>query len=205
MRLGCVTTTRPATTPATAGGTKVVLPVPGGAWTTATPRVRSASTRAARPAVTGRSGGAASRLRSGSDTRAVCALDGIAAYLGQRGAAPYSTMPKFTSIEDYLASLPPDQRAVVKEIEQRVLTVVPGAERVIRYDMPTWQIDGTSLVHAAAWKQHVSLYPVPPEGDPSARRRPRAVCRGKGHVKLPYTDIDYDLVERVVRRLLESR
>ena len=72
MRLGCVTTTRPATTSATAGGTKVVLPVPGGAWSTATPRVRIASTRGARPAATGRSGGAASRLRSGSDTRAVC-------------------------------------------------------------------------------------------------------------------------------------
>ena len=46
---------------------------------------------------------------------------------------------------------------MLEEIEQRVLAVVPGAERVIRYDMPTWQVDGVSLGHAAAWKHHVSL------------------------------------------------
>jgi uncharacterized protein YdhG (YjbR/CyaY superfamily) len=51
-------------------------------------------------------------------------------------------MPKFTSVDDYLASLPREQRDVVEKIEQRVLTVAPSAERVVRYDMPTWQIMG---------------------------------------------------------------
>ena len=78
IRLGCVTTTRPSTATATAGGTSVVLPVPGGAWTTATPRPRTASPSAASPATTGRSGGAARRLWSGSGTCAVC-LRGAAA------------------------------------------------------------------------------------------------------------------------------
>jgi uncharacterized protein YdhG (YjbR/CyaY superfamily) len=114
-------------------------------------------------------------------------------------------MPKFTSVEDYLASLPREQRAVLEEIEQRVLAVAPGTERVIRYDMPTWQINGTSLVHAAAWKQHVSLYPVPPEGDLALDADLAPYAGAKGTLKLPYTDIDYDLIERVVRRLLESR
>jgi len=27
----------------------------------------------------------------------------------------------------------------------------PGADRMIRYDMPTWQVEGISLVHVAAW------------------------------------------------------
>ena len=79
-------------------------------------------------------------------------------------------MAKFTSVDDYLASLTPEQRAVMEEIEARVLTVAPDAERVIRYDMPTWQVAGTSFVHAAAWKQHVSLYPMPAAGDPDLDR-----------------------------------
>ncbi len=114
-------------------------------------------------------------------------------------------MPKFASVDDYLASLPGEQRAVLEEIEQRVLAVVPGAERVIRYDMPTWQVDGVSLVHAAAWKQHVSLYPVPPAGDLALDADLAPYAGAKGTLKLPYAQIDFDLVERAVRRLLETR
>ncbi len=114
-------------------------------------------------------------------------------------------MVKFASVDDYLASLPDEQRAVMEEIEQRVLAVVPCAERVIRYDMPTWQVDGTSLVHAAAWKQHVSLYPVPPEGDLALDADLAPHAGAKGTLKLPYARIDYVLIERVVRRLLEMR
>ncbi len=114
-------------------------------------------------------------------------------------------MPKFASVDDYLASLSGEQRAVLEEIERRVLAVVPGAERVIRYDMPTWLVEGTSLVHAAAWKQHVSLYPVPPAGDLALDADLASYAGARGTLKLPYAQIDHDLIERVVRRLLETR
>ena len=114
-------------------------------------------------------------------------------------------MPKFASVDDYLASLLGEQRAVLEEIERRVLVVVPGAERVIRYDMPTWQVNGTSLVHAAAWKRHVALYPVPPEGDVALDADLAPYAGAKGTLKLPYDEVDYDLVERAVRRLVETR
>ena len=103
-------------------------------------------------------------------------------------------MATFDAIDDYLAALPADHRAVVEEIRRRVLTVAPGATEVIRYDMPTWQLDGKSLVHVAAWKQHVSLYPVPPAGDADLDRD-----------LAPYAEVDYGLVERVVRRLADPR
>jgi uncharacterized protein YdhG (YjbR/CyaY superfamily) len=114
-------------------------------------------------------------------------------------------MAKFASVDDYLASLTLEQRTVVEEIERRVLKVAPSAEPVLRYDMPTWRLDGTSLVHAGAWKQHVSLYPVPPEGDPALDADLAPYAGAKGTLKLPYDKIDYDLVERVVQRLLETR
>lgn len=114
-------------------------------------------------------------------------------------------MPKFASVEEYLASLPGEQRVVMEQIERRVLAVVPVAERVIRYDMPTWQVDGTSLVHAAAWKQHVSLYPVPAKGDLVLDADLAPYAGDKGTLKLPYSKIDYDLIERAVRRLLQTR
>ncbi len=111
----------------------------------------------------------------------------------------------FETVDDYLASLPADQRAVVESIAARVLAVAPDATPVIRYDMPTWQLDGTSLVHAAAWKQHVSLYPVPPAGDAALDADLAPYAGAKGTLKIPYAEVDYDLIERAVRRLLETR
>jgi uncharacterized protein YdhG (YjbR/CyaY superfamily) len=114
-------------------------------------------------------------------------------------------MPKFASVDDYLASLPSEHRVVVEEIERRVMLVVPSADRVMRYDMPTWQVEGVSLVHVAAWKQHVSLYPVPPAGDSELDAALAPYAGAKGTLKLPYPDVDYALIERVVRRLMETR
>jgi uncharacterized protein YdhG (YjbR/CyaY superfamily) len=114
-------------------------------------------------------------------------------------------MPKFASVDDYLASLPAEHREVVEEIERRVMLVVPGADRVMRYDMPTWQDEGASLVHVAAWKQHVSLYPVPRERDSDLDADLAPYAGAKGTLKLQYPQVDYALIERVVRRLIETR
>ncbi|SED26222.1 Uncharacterized conserved protein YdhG, YjbR/CyaY-like superfamily, DUF1801 family [Nocardioides exalbidus] len=114
-------------------------------------------------------------------------------------------MPKFASVDDYLASLPAEQREVIEEVERRVLVVAPDAERVIRYDMPTWQVEGASLVHVAAWKKHLSLYLVPPAGDLDLDADLVPYAGARGTLKLPYPDVDHDLVERVVRRLFETR
>ena len=114
-------------------------------------------------------------------------------------------MATFETVDDYLAALPAEQRTVIEEIRRRVLTVAPDATEVIRYDMPTWQVDGKSVVHAAAWKQHVSLYPVPAAGDPELDADLAPYAGAKGTLKIPYAEVDYDLVERAVRRLAETR
>ena len=92
-------------------------------------------------------------------------------------------MPKFETVDEYLDALPDDQRVGIEQIAARVLTVAPAATSVIRYDMPTWQLDGKSLVHAAAWKQHVSLYPVPPSGDADLDRDLAPYAGAKGHAQ----------------------
>lgn len=114
-------------------------------------------------------------------------------------------MPKFETVDDYLAALPDHSRAVVEEIARRVVAVAPESTPVIRYDMPTWQLDGTSLVHVAAWKKHVSVYPNPPEGDAALDRELAPYSGDKGTMKFPYDGVPYDLIERAVRRLRETR
>ena len=114
-------------------------------------------------------------------------------------------MPKFANVDAYLAALPAQSRTVVAEIGRRVVAVAPESTPAIRYDMPTWQLDGTSLVHVAAWKQHVSIYPTPPEGDADLDRDLAPYSGDKGTMKFPYDDVPYDLIQRAVARLRETR
>ena len=115
-------------------------------------------------------------------------------------------MPEqFASVDQYIASLPADVAVVIAEVRRRVHAVVPDAGEVIRYQMPTITVDGTSLLHFAGWKHHISLYPEP-EGDEALELDLAPYVSGKGTVRLPLTEpFPYELVERVAARHLERR
>jgi uncharacterized protein YdhG (YjbR/CyaY superfamily) len=71
--------------------------------------------------------------------------------------------------------------------------------------MPTVTMDGTSLLHFAGWKKHISLYPAP-EGDAALEQDLAPYLSGKGTVKLPLDEpFPYDVVERVAARHVELR
>jgi uncharacterized protein YdhG (YjbR/CyaY superfamily) len=82
---------------------------------------------------------------------------------------------------------------------------VPAAGETISYQMPTITFNGRYLVYFAAWKHHLSLYPVPTADD--AFEQELAPYRAsKGTVKFPIgKPIPYDLIERLVALLLEQR
>jgi uncharacterized protein YdhG (YjbR/CyaY superfamily) len=112
---------------------------------------------------------------------------------------------RFATVDEYVASLPEDVRPVMDEIRRAVHRVVPGVTETISYQMPTFTLDGRPLVHAAAWKEHVGLYPLPPmDGGLAARVEP---YRGaKDALRLRYDrPLPIDLVEQVVAVLLERR
>lgn len=111
----------------------------------------------------------------------------------------------FATVDDYVAALPDDARPVLEEVRRVVHRVVPDVAETISYRMPTFVLDGRPLVHVAAWKKHLGLYPLPPmDADLAARVEP---YRGaKDAMQLRYDrPVPYDLVERVVAVLLEQR
>jgi len=111
----------------------------------------------------------------------------------------------FTSVDEYVASLPEDVRPVMDRIRALVRSVVPDVGETISYNMPTFVLDGLPLVHVAAWKKHIGLYPLPPMDDELAA----AVApyrAAKDTMQLTYTrPIPYELVERVIAVLLQRR
>jgi uncharacterized protein YdhG (YjbR/CyaY superfamily) len=108
------------------------------------------------------------------------------------------------TVDEYLAGLPDDVRLRLEEVRRVVHEVVPDAGETISYAMPTFTLDDLPLLHVAAWKKHIGVYPLPAMDDDLAR----AVepYRGaKDTFRLPLDDVPYELFERVLAAMLRQR
>jgi uncharacterized protein YdhG (YjbR/CyaY superfamily) len=109
------------------------------------------------------------------------------------------------TVDEYLAALPDDVRARVEEVRRVVHEVVPDAGETISYAMPTFTLDDQPLLHVAAWKQHIGLYPLPAL-DPELDAEITPYRGTKDTMKLPYSrPLPRELVARVVEELVQRR
>jgi uncharacterized protein YdhG (YjbR/CyaY superfamily) len=112
---------------------------------------------------------------------------------------------RFASIDAYIRSFPEDVQVVLEEVRRRIHRAVPGAGETISYQIPTITLDGRYVVYFAAWKHHISVYPIP-GGDEAFEREIAPYRAAKGTLKFPLAEpIPYDLIERVAARLAQQR
>src|SRR4051812_24654896 len=62
-------------------------------------------------------------------------------------------------MDEYIAAFPQDIRAILEKIRSAIRKAAPNAEEAIKYQMPTFVLDG-NLVHFAAYKNHIGFYPT---------------------------------------------
>jgi uncharacterized protein YdhG (YjbR/CyaY superfamily) len=111
----------------------------------------------------------------------------------------------FATVDEYIASYPDDVQEILQEVRRRIGRAVPGSGETIRYDMPTVTVGGRSLVHYAAWKRHLALYPMPALGEP-LDGEVAGYRAAKDAVHFRYREpVPFDLIERLVVRLAELR
>jgi uncharacterized protein YdhG (YjbR/CyaY superfamily) len=112
---------------------------------------------------------------------------------------------RFATVDEYLDALPDDARAAMEGIRRSLRSVVPGIAEKISYQMPTFTLGGRPLVHVAAWKKHIGLYPLPPlEGALAEAVAPYRAATDT--MRLPLgREIPFELVERVVAVMVEQR
>jgi uncharacterized protein YdhG (YjbR/CyaY superfamily) len=105
---------------------------------------------------------------------------------------------KSENIDTYLASLPDGIADIFAAVRQRIASLVPEADEVIKYGMPCWQLAGRPVVYAAAWKNHIGLYPVyRGDGDFEAAIGPYR--DKKDTVRLVYSKpIPHDIIAQIV-------
>jgi uncharacterized protein YdhG (YjbR/CyaY superfamily) len=110
---------------------------------------------------------------------------------------------QFATIDQYIGSFPEDVQVILKEVRRRIRNVAPEAGETISYQIPTMTLSGRHLVYFAAWKHHISVYPVPAP-DESFEQELAPYRAGRGTVRFPLNKpIPYGLIERLVALLVQ--
>ena len=102
------------------------------------------------------------------------------------------------TIDAYIAEQPADVQPILHRIRETIKLNAPNAVEKMSWQMPTfWQ--GENLVHFAAHKKHISLYP----GEAAASffaGRLADYAVSKGTIKFPLDKaVDLDLIADIVR------
>jgi uncharacterized protein YdhG (YjbR/CyaY superfamily) len=91
-------------------------------------------------------------------------------------------MAKPTTIDEYLADLPPDTREVLEELRSSIHELVPDVEESINYDMPGFRYRGTWLVGFGAFSKHCTFFPGTVKftaAEPIRRSEVERIVRGR--------------------------
>lgn len=101
------------------------------------------------------------------------------------------------TVNEYILSYPEPIQAILADVRAAIHRGVPDAGEKISYKMPTITLDGVPLLHFAAWKHHIALYPVP-VGMGDAEPDVAPYRSTKDTVQFRYAKpIPYDLIERI--------
>ena len=64
------------------------------------------------------------------------------------------------SVSEYLATTPPKARQLLRQLRRVIRAAAPGITERISYRIPVFELDGRYLLYIAAFRDHVSVYPV---------------------------------------------
>ena len=102
------------------------------------------------------------------------------------------------NVDQYIATFPPEVRAVLQRVRQVVREAAPDAREVISYRMPAFKLNGI-LVYFAAFKSHIGFYP-PIRGDARIEKAASPYAGEKGNLRFPLDGpIPFDLISRLTK------
>ena len=108
----------------------------------------------------------------------------------------------FQSVDDYIATFPPDVQALLQAVRDTIHAAAPGATESISYQIATFSIGGRPIVYLAGWKKHISIYPIP-DLDERLESQIAPYLSGKGTAKFGLgKPIPHELIAVLVQRLV---
>lgn len=104
----------------------------------------------------------------------------------------------FETIDQYISNYPPEIQDILEKIRGVVKVAAPEATEKISYQMPTFVLHG-NLVHFAAYKNHIGLYPAP-SGIEAFKQQLSPYKGAKGSIRFPLDEpIPYELIGEIVK------
>ena len=105
---------------------------------------------------------------------------------------------KMTTIDEYIAGQKAEVQPILQKLRETILKAAPNALEKISWQMPTfWQ--GENLVHFAAHKKHIGIYPGDMTNSPFAERLETYQC-SKGSIHFPLDKpFDFELIADITR------
>ena len=109
-----------------------------------------------------------------------------------------SSEKNINTIDDYIAEFSKSTQEILQKIRKIIREAAPEAKEVMSYQMPTFRLK-KNLVHFAAFKNHIGLYPTP-SGTEAFKDELSSYVHGKGSIQFPLNKpIPYDLIKKIVK------
>lgn len=105
--------------------------------------------------------------------------------------------PNWQSVDAYIAAQPSVQQDKLNVLRRICGDVLPEYEEAISYEIPTVKVDGKNILHYAAYKDHVSIYPVPK----AMMNELKPYIRGKGTL---WFAVNVPLPERLIGDVMQA-
>jgi uncharacterized protein YdhG (YjbR/CyaY superfamily) len=109
---------------------------------------------------------------------------------------------KPTTIDEYLAGVPPDQRAALQKLRKTIRSIVPNAEECISYRIPAFRLDGRIVGGFSATAKGCSYYPF---SGSTLKMLSRTVARYDRTKSALHFTPETPLPETLVRKLIAAR
>lgn len=109
------------------------------------------------------------------------------------------------NIDAYIAAFPPEVQERLQKIRSLIQQAAPDATEAIKYQIPTFVLQG-NLVHFAAFAKHIGFYPAP-SAIAAFSNELKKYESAKGSVQFPLDQpVPYALIKKMVTfRVKETR
>ena len=104
-----------------------------------------------------------------------------------------------TPVDDYIAGFSPEVRKVLREVRATIRKAAPGAVESLSYRIPTFKLNGRTVVHFAGFKNHIGMYP-PVRGSAALQKAVARYAGEKGNLRFPLDEkMPHALISRIVK------
>ena len=109
------------------------------------------------------------------------------------------------TVEEYILAQDEDLRGLLQNVRKVLIDSLPGTTEKISWSMPTyWK--GCNIIHFAAQKKHIGLYPGPEAVAFFSEKLDQAGLKySKGSIQIPYSgELPLALIAEIARWCMEN-